>query len=91
MKAVQLMTRNVQACSVVDPLEQATQITREFPGSGFVVIGNDRRPVHSVTDQELARAAFTQAVALYDSCAQYAMTFRFAGNARQWRKATAAK
>ena len=38
MKAVQLMTRDAQACSVVDPLEQATQITRKFPDSGFLVI-----------------------------------------------------
>jgi hypothetical protein len=91
MKAVQLMTRNVQDCPGVQPFEQATQITRGFPDRGFLVIDGDRMPVHSITDQDLARAAFTQAVALYDSCAQYAMTFRFARSAHQWRAARAAK
>ena len=90
MKAVQLMTRNVQGCSVVDPLEQATQIMREFPDSGGV-IDSDKIPVRSITDRDLASAAFTQAVALYDSCAHYAMTFRLVDDARHSRTATAAK
>ncbi len=89
MKATQLVTRNGAGCSMVVPLEQALQITREFPDSGLVVIDNAGMPVRSITDRDLARAAFTQAVALYDSCVEYAMTFRLDCDAQRSRAATA--
>ena len=67
MKAAQLMARNV-GCLVVEPLEQASQGTPEL-----VAVDRERTPIRSITDRELASAAFTQAVALYDSCIRCAM------------------
>ncbi len=89
MNAVQPMTQKAPGSSLVDPLGQPSQIAQVFPDSGRVVIDSDRTSVGSITDQDLARAAFSQAVALYDSCVQYAVATQLAS--RRPRKAMLAK
>jgi len=78
MKAVQSMARNAQSCLLVEPLEKVSQTTRELGGGRQVVVDGQRTPIGSITDRDLASAAFTQAVALYDSCIRCAVATRLA-------------
>ena len=75
MKAAQLMARKV-GCLVVEPLAQASQGMPEL--EDLVVVDREPTPIRAITDRELASAAFTQAVALYDSCIRCAMAAQLA-------------
>jgi hypothetical protein len=73
MKARPLMTRSAGYCSPVRSFEQTPAITWKFDAGGSAVFAKEPEPVRAISDRELAKAAYTQAVALYDSCVQYAL------------------
>ena len=64
--------RNARTCLPTDTLERTTHNLWEFDVGGLAV--SDSEPASSgvITDRDLVNAAYTQAVALYDSCVQYA-------------------
>jgi hypothetical protein len=69
MKVLQSTSRNVQGCTVeLEPVAPARLMAQKLRVGSLVVTDSVRRPIRSVTDRDLASAAFTQAVALYDSC-----------------------
>jgi hypothetical protein len=55
----------------------------EFDVGGLVDIDSERTPLSVVTDRDHARAAYTQAVALYDSCVKYAVVSQLAIRAQR--------
>jgi hypothetical protein len=69
MKAAPRVTRSSRTSTG----EQSGCRTREFAVDSSVVIDADQESVLAA-DGDLARAAYLQAVALYDSCVQYATT-----------------
>jgi CBS domain-containing protein len=73
MKAGELMSRNVQKCSKDDSLEQAARIMWESDIGCVVVTDGEDRPIGTITDRDIAMAAYTQGVRLQDARVESAM------------------
>jgi hypothetical protein len=83
MKAEQ---RNVGSCLPAETLEQTASNSWEFEVARLVVIDTEPGSSGVITDRDLAKAAYTPAVALYDSCVQYATAAEVVTRARNARR-----
>ncbi len=71
MKAEPLMIRNAHSRSSAHAVEETACDTCEFE-AGVSAVFEEPVPISAITDLGLATAAYSQAVALYNSCVQYA-------------------
>ena len=53
--------------------EDSAATSQEFDAVSAAVVADEQGSVIGIEEEDLARAAYTQAVALYDSCVEYAM------------------
>ena len=56
---------------------------RKLQAKGLIVVDRARSTIDEMPDRDLAYAAYNQAVALYDSCVQYASALGLASGARR--------
>jgi hypothetical protein len=82
MKAEQ---RNARSCLAVDTPEQIARNSCEFRVRQLVASDSEPETSGVTTDRDLAVAAYTQAVALYDSCVQHAPAAEVIARARKVR------
>ena len=82
MKAEQ---RNARSCLPTDTLERTACNSWEFEVGQLVVSDTEPGSSGVVADGDLAEAAYTQAVALYDSCVQFATAAKVVRRSRKAR------
>ena len=87
MKAEQL---NAPACSPAHTLDLVTTSRGNWGLAAWASSPTSKSPL-VITDQDLARAAYTQAVVLRDSCVQYAMATRPTARVQRSQETIAAK
>jgi hypothetical protein len=73
MKDEQPISRDTLADSLLDSELEAVRISPENEHDSVSVAGRSQRSVRTITDSDLASAAYAQSVALRDSCVQHAM------------------
>jgi hypothetical protein len=88
MKAEQLDGRS---CSPTDKRARRQRIAEAIDAGGLTIVDGQRTLVSVLTDRDHARAAYTQAVALYDSCVKYAVARQRAVGAQRPSKVIAAE
>jgi len=77
MMAKPLVPRSADAGSAADLREHASCCrTRDHVAPAVVVHDGEQGPFSRAPDGDIATAAYTQAVALYDSCIRHAMANR---------------
>jgi hypothetical protein len=72
MKVAHQLTEIATAHASNHAIELSTQVSWSFDTRGSAARNTQREPLGAVTDHDLSRAAYTQAVALYNSCIQHA-------------------
>lgn len=85
MKVIALTARSLRHSSVVDPIQRVAGISRRSDGGCSLVLAGQQSQLRQMGDQDLAQAAFAQAVALYDSCVERALVVgRRESGSRSW-------